>query len=228
MGIGRAHLNTKDEDGVTPLHLAVLQRHTDVVETLLAAKADANAVNADRTTALMSAAALQLADVVEQLLEASVDVNSTDSEGRRAVDLTACEHTKILLEKFEIRCLLDARYPPQEEIEEEPTDKEKPKKSKKKKSVTTTILGTYRVRLQNLPIDFTQDLLEDGIRKMMRTCGAPKPQIEIMTDPITNAPKGFAWVTFNDSEAAECALRGHGGELGGCILEVYAEEEVPS
>ncbi len=84
--IGKGHLNMKDADGVKPLHLAVLQRHGEVVETLLAAKADAKAMNAERVTVSMSAAALRQEDVHHHLIEASVDVSATNNEGQRAVD----------------------------------------------------------------------------------------------------------------------------------------------
>ncbi|WP_395462822.1 ankyrin repeat domain-containing protein [Wolbachia endosymbiont of Cantharis cryptica] len=73
-------INAANEDGYTPLHLAVLYGCTDTVRVLLQAKGiDINAANKDGLTPLHFAASLGHTDIVKVLLQMKgIDVNATD------------------------------------------------------------------------------------------------------------------------------------------------------
>jgi ankyrin repeat protein len=74
---------SKDEDGFTPLHLAAANGYKDMVDFLLAAKADVNAKDNAGSTPLHQAAAaeIQHRDIVEVLLAHKADVNAADRQG---------------------------------------------------------------------------------------------------------------------------------------------------
>jgi ankyrin repeat protein len=78
-------VNARDEGtenpGYTPLHWAVFNGHKDVVELLVANKADVNARTKYDTTPLILAAGRGDKDVVELLLANKADVNAKDSAG---------------------------------------------------------------------------------------------------------------------------------------------------
>ena len=71
----------KDADGRTPLHYAASCTNKDVVELLLADKADVNAKDNDGRTPLHLASEDGRKDVVELLLANHADVNAKDSYG---------------------------------------------------------------------------------------------------------------------------------------------------
>jgi len=72
--------------GETPLYLAAMDNHLDVVKILIAAKADVNAKKQGGITALMIAARYGQLESVEALVAAGADVNSRDENGRTARD----------------------------------------------------------------------------------------------------------------------------------------------
>lgn len=89
--LGRATLNvrTKDEaGGNAPLHEAAAAGQADVVQLLLAHKADANVKSAQGKTPLMRAIAKNREAVARILAEAS-DVNAADGTGRTALHWAA-------------------------------------------------------------------------------------------------------------------------------------------
>ena len=72
---------SKDTNGLTPLHWAAIQGHKDMVELLLANKADVNARDNYGWTALHAAALFGQAGVTELLLANKADVNAKANDG---------------------------------------------------------------------------------------------------------------------------------------------------
>ncbi len=85
----KAKVGTPGRDGRTPLHEAALAGHADIVATLLAAGADAQARDHVGRTPWLEAARALRGPVLEQLLAHKVDVNAVDIEGRNALVLAA-------------------------------------------------------------------------------------------------------------------------------------------
>jgi ankyrin repeat protein len=74
-------VNSKNSGGATPLLLAASTGHREVVELLLASKADINGRDFDGVTPLHRAALYGHKDVVELLLANKADVHARDSGG---------------------------------------------------------------------------------------------------------------------------------------------------
>src|ERR1035441_6812830 len=75
-------LNLREDGGVTPLHLAAENCHTNVVVLLLEKGADLNIMANDKATPLHLASQQGCADVVAILLAKGADVNARDNQGR--------------------------------------------------------------------------------------------------------------------------------------------------
>ncbi len=77
----------KTTNGATPLHSAAANGHKDVVEFLLANKADIDAVTNDGSTALHFAAANGHKDVVDFLLANKADIDAKDNHGKTPMQI---------------------------------------------------------------------------------------------------------------------------------------------
>jgi ankyrin repeat protein len=75
-------LNLPDDAGLTPLHLAALHCHTNVVTLLLDKGAKVNPKGADGATPLHLAAQEGCANAVEELLAKGAKVNARDDQDR--------------------------------------------------------------------------------------------------------------------------------------------------
>jgi len=80
-----ADVNTKDNDGWTPLMHAAEKGHKEVVELLIEKGADVNIQDEDGWTALMFASQNGHKEVVELLIEKGADVNAKDYFGLTAL-----------------------------------------------------------------------------------------------------------------------------------------------
>lgn len=92
-----ATMEAKVDEGATPLHVAVRKSYKDMVELLLANKADVNAKETDGETPL-HAASRGNKDVVELLLAHNADINAKDSGGNTPLHMTAKEDHKEVAE----------------------------------------------------------------------------------------------------------------------------------
>jgi TonB family protein len=79
---GRVDVDVKTPEGNTPLMLASLAGHQDVVHILLEAEADPNSANEDGESPLILASKYGFTDVAAALIEAGADANVKDTSGR--------------------------------------------------------------------------------------------------------------------------------------------------
>lgn len=102
--------NARDEEGKTPLMLAIPECKTRMVSLILSrAEVDANARDADGKTALMQAVSLPEKDSAWMLMNHStIDINARDPEGRTALML-ACLNVSMSLEVEIVQDLLNVR-----------------------------------------------------------------------------------------------------------------------
>ena len=84
---GGADIHERDNDGMTPLHWAVVAHRPEVVKALLAAGADVNAVDHFGYTSLLYAATIDFGDseTATMLLQAGADPNVKDKKGKTAL-----------------------------------------------------------------------------------------------------------------------------------------------
>ncbi len=89
---------SKDDGGETPLHLAAANGHKDVVELLLASKAEANAKDNAGVTPLYLAACEGHKDVAELLVASKADVNANDNDSSTPLHCAAIMGRKDVVE----------------------------------------------------------------------------------------------------------------------------------
>lgn len=77
-----ADLNTADEDGGTPLHVACTYGRVEIIHLLLERGADPEARNSLGYTPLILACLYQETDIIRLLLSHGADVNAVDDLGR--------------------------------------------------------------------------------------------------------------------------------------------------
>ena len=82
----RVDVNTKDRDGNTPLHMAVLGGHTNCVGLLIEKKANVDAVNSEGNNPLHLAVATAPPECIVLLLKACAPVNSRNKNGDTPLD----------------------------------------------------------------------------------------------------------------------------------------------
>ena len=86
LATNRNDLNLPDDTGLTPLHLATLHCHTNVVAFLLTSHVKVNQASKDGSTALNFAAQEGCLNVMTELLEANAEVNVRDNQHRTPLD----------------------------------------------------------------------------------------------------------------------------------------------
>jgi ankyrin repeat protein len=86
LATNRDDLNLPDDAGLTPLHLATLHCHTNIVAFLLSSHAKVNLASKDGSTALHFAAQEGCLNVMTELLEANAEVNVRDNQHRTPLD----------------------------------------------------------------------------------------------------------------------------------------------
>jgi ankyrin repeat protein len=91
-----ADVNAKDEEGLTPLHLAASWGHKEVAELLIGKCADVNAKDIDGWTPLHDAAATGHKEITELLIAEGADVNETDGSGETPLDYAKGETADLL------------------------------------------------------------------------------------------------------------------------------------
>ena len=92
-----ADVNAKDEEGLTPLHLAASWGHKEVAELLIDNGADVNAKDIDGWTPLRKAAWHGRKEIVELLIANGADVNATTNRGTTPLDWAANDEIASLI-----------------------------------------------------------------------------------------------------------------------------------
>ena len=88
-------VNTKDEEGATPLHYAVSEGHQEIVKLLIKKGADLNEKDMDGWIPLLYASAEGQVEVVDLLIAAGTDVNTKDRDGDTSLNWAIIRnHTK--------------------------------------------------------------------------------------------------------------------------------------
>ncbi|HEX8651669.1 MAG TPA: ankyrin repeat domain-containing protein [Pyrinomonadaceae bacterium] len=82
---GGADVNSRTEDGWTPLMLATIKGYADVARALLQRGADVNARNKKGWTALMFAVSMGDLDTLRVLLEGKAELDARDNDGKTAL-----------------------------------------------------------------------------------------------------------------------------------------------
>jgi excisionase family DNA binding protein len=80
-----ADVNTRTEDGWTPLMLATIKGHTEIVVALLKQGADVNARNKKGWTALMFAVSMGDLETMRALLAGDAEIDARDNDGKTAL-----------------------------------------------------------------------------------------------------------------------------------------------
>ena len=91
-------LNLPEDGGVTPLHLAAENCHTNVVALLLEKGADVNIMADDKATPLHLAAQQGCADAVAILLAKGADINARDNQGRTSLTRAKQWHQEVIVQ----------------------------------------------------------------------------------------------------------------------------------
>jgi len=78
-------VNAGGEDGVTPLHMAVMYNHKDVAELLITEGANLNSKDREGVTPLDCATTWGYKDLAELLIAKGANVNAEDDSGRTAL-----------------------------------------------------------------------------------------------------------------------------------------------
>ena len=97
-----ADVNTRTEDGWTPLMLATIKGHTEVVAALLKQGADVDARNKKGWTALMFAVSMGDIETMRVLLAGNAEIDARDNDGKtvlmQATGENNIESLRVLLE----------------------------------------------------------------------------------------------------------------------------------
>mmetsp|Transcript_63469 Transcript_63469/g.147921 ORF Transcript_63469/g.147921 Transcript_63469/m.147921 type:complete len:810 (+) Transcript_63469:86-2515(+) len=209
---GKALLRQVDMDHRAPLALAVVSANMQVFHKLLEESADPTASNVFGNTVLMEAVIVRQREAVQRLLELGVKIDVSNREGKTAKEL--CEDPVIgqMLDRYSIV----QRLP-----ETEPTEVVENQRQPSK------VQRVFRVRMEQLPTQLTDQLLEQNIRMFLKQRGASTViRIDVAVDPITSRPRGYAYLDFADAVSADLAVRGDGHKMNGHVVRVLKEASI--
>jgi ankyrin repeat protein len=96
-----AHVNAKNEHGLTALMLAAIQRAKSIVSILLRAKADPNILDSSKYTALMYAASEVNEEIVRELIDAGTDVDLVNNDGKTALEIAKTRRHRNIIKLIE-------------------------------------------------------------------------------------------------------------------------------
>eukprot|EP00929_Paragymnodinium_shiwhaense_P058302 TRINITY_DN29186_c0_g1_i1.p1 TRINITY_DN29186_c0_g1~~TRINITY_DN29186_c0_g1_i1.p1 ORF type:complete len:906 (-),score=254.96 TRINITY_DN29186_c0_g1_i1:124-2841(-) len=225
----KAALKQADKDGLSSLHLAIRHRQLPIAQALLAERADPEAMDAAGNTILMEAVVAKMREIVQELLAIPVRVEAKNNDKQTALMLCQDTAIRLMLERFlvdgKIKASAAAAKP---KSSEEQSSKKTPRPKSGTKKKVETIPSVWRVRFDGLPLNMTWDILEDHIKQFITKVGAPNlVNVEVVVDPITSKPRGFANVDFADAAAADICLRWHGSTIAGKNVQMLKGEMIP-
>lgn len=202
-------LRQVDCDNRMPLALSVVHSNMQIFHLLLQEGADITSSNVLGNNVLMEAVIAKQREAVARLLELGVKIDTVNKEGKNAKDL--CEDTVIrqMLDRYAIVQKLPNSGAQPVEVA---GDTQKRNKGR-----------IFRVRMEQLPTQLTDELLEEGIRLFLKQRGAGVTRIEVALDPITSRPRGYAYLDFADAASADLAMRGDGLKMNGYVVRMVKE-----
>jgi ankyrin repeat protein len=95
-----AEINAKNEQGNTPVHVAVASRQKEIVGLLAERGTDVNAANPRGDTPLHLAAEADDRDIAELLIAKGADVNARNRQGRTPLHVAAMKHHTSMVESL--------------------------------------------------------------------------------------------------------------------------------
>lgn len=200
-----------DDDGRTPLGLAVQAGHVRVTSLLLERKASLEVADKTGNTILMLAArgsSRTTLMIVEHLLAARADVQARNDDKCTAADVAKVPKVRELLknqiERLQVgkklsqsQSLPALKAPAPERRNSRNSESEEPPPQ------PAASLPGGRVRLEHLPANVPPDILEDAILTLVSLRRAPQPRaIEVAVHPITQRTLGHAYVDYDDEVLA--------------------------
>lgn len=198
-------LSDVDNDGRTPLGLAVLAAHPRVVTLLLERKASIESTDREGNTVLMLAASSPSRNafmIVELLLSLNADVQAENQDKLRAVDMAKAPKVRHLLQSHMDRLEVGRKLKSSQSLPalkvREPASEDGPHPAGGRGWEPRG----GRVRLESLP-DLPLDQLEEAILSLVSQRRAPVPQqVQVVVHPITQRSLGYAYVDYEDEGTA--------------------------
>jgi len=222
--VAKALLAQPDEEGYTPLALAVRDHHDVIVMQLLGAKADLNATSNNGNNVFFEAVIIKHVWLCDRLLELGAKFEHKNKAGLRPLDICEDETLRLMLE----RQLVLSKVPKSSKAPTgeagEAKEEGEPKKKKEKTAKIKADLPTFRIRFESLPPKMTQAELVKAVgQKVIKLdCGKPEA-ITVPLDPITYVPLGHAFVDFSTAAQQDLAVRGDGDDMFGYQVRIFKE-----
>eukprot|EP00933_Yihiella_yeosuensis_P040954 TRINITY_DN35376_c0_g1_i2.p1 TRINITY_DN35376_c0_g1~~TRINITY_DN35376_c0_g1_i2.p1 ORF type:complete len:413 (-),score=77.73 TRINITY_DN35376_c0_g1_i2:296-1534(-) len=158
-----------DRMGRPPLCIALANGHSHLLPVLLEWKAQIDSQDPNGNTALMMAAAQGRLPEVQALVEKGADVSVRNSEGQRAIDLASTKAIRLALIPQTVRRLAGLARPSSASATLKPLPKLRPSAEEQ------GLNGRQRLRLEGLPTQLPQDLLEGHVRALLRRLHVANP-----------------------------------------------------
>lgn len=80
-------------------------------------------------------------------------------------------------------------------------------------------------KVEHLPSKVPQEVLAGELRSILRSLGTRRPiNFEVVRDPVTDRPRGHAYMDFDDLEAVDRAMLCDGTDVWGSTIRVIREQ----
>ncbi|CAE7528561.1 Ankrd27, partial [Symbiodinium sp. CCMP2456] len=200
-----------DDDGRTPLGLAVQAGHVRVTLLLLERKASLEVADKTGNTILMLAArgsSRTTLMIVEHLLAARADVQAQNDDKCTAADVAKVPKVRNFLKNQIERLQVGKKLGQSQSLPALKAAAPERRNSRNSESEESppqpaSMLPGGRVRLEHLPANVPPDILEDAILTLVSLRRAPQPRaIEVAVHPITQQTLGHAYVDYDDEVLA--------------------------
>ncbi|CAE8623304.1 unnamed protein product [Polarella glacialis] len=234
-------LREVDNEGRTALVLAAQAGHLDILVLLLESKAAVDTADLQGNTALMLAAAKGARLTVELLLAARADVEATNLAGLQPAQLTKDSVMRRNLEMDVMQRAVARHLAKVSRGSSKGTSASKASKEPhalESTAETSVVEGwsfkSGRFRLDCLPRDLAPDEIEDAIRQMLKKRGlSGAANVEVVVHPITQQPRGHAYVDFGGEDYKADALATSGAKgakdfFNGTVQMVRESVSMPS
>lgn len=209
--IGRRLVNQCDLEERSALCLAVIGRHSNMVQILLSSKAELETTDSHGNGVLHYACMNRDREQVATFMDLNARVDRLNKDGLKPVDL--CQEDPDILHMIE-RKLVSKKL---ETLPPSPTHVAP--------AVGINLEERHRIRFESPMLQtMGQEAILKELKLFIKQRGAPKAKnIQVELDPITARPRGHAYADFLEEWAAEMVLQGDGKQLNGQPLRVFFE-----